>query len=129
MQLKSVVPAGAFWKKGKVRHCMKATPLEMTTLDFFHRKYSKEGFPHPSDVEIVERLNTGSGRRVVLKTPATIKGFSGYLDMQGHFIEMDGLEQGLMATVSVDDGAIDELEFSVYGEHVWDGGEKSWRIV
>lgn len=108
---------------------MKATELEVDTLEFFSQAYASKGFPKPSAIEVLERMNTGSGRRVVLKTASVIDGYSGYLDMQGHFIEMDGLEFGLMATISVEKGVIDELEFSVYGGQIWNGEETCWRIV
>jgi hypothetical protein len=87
------------------------------------------GFPDPEMIFVLDRTNTGAGRRVSLSSSVRMPGFSGYLDMGGHFIEMEGIENGMMAVVSVVDGSIDELEFSVYGECLWNGEERVWKII
>ncbi|MDX9763453.1 MAG: hypothetical protein RBT79_00605 [Chiayiivirga sp.] len=108
---------------------MKPTALEADVLELFYREYSDLSFPNPQSIEIIDRINTGSGRRVILKAPTLLDTYSGYLDMRGHFIEMKGLDHGLMATICVDKGVIDELEFSVYGENLWNGEEGCWKII
>jgi hypothetical protein len=108
---------------------MTQSELERATLTLLHKLYGHLGFPSPEMITVLDRINTGAGRRVLLRTSVQMPGFSGYLDMGGHFIEMEGLENGMMATVSVVDGSIDELEFSVYGEHLWNGEERVWKII
>jgi hypothetical protein len=108
---------------------MNITELEKNTIDIFWRTHALKGFPHPSKVEVLCRVNTGAGRRVALRSDVLMSGFTGYLDMEGRFIEMEGVDGGIMATISVDDGALSELEFSVYGNCTWDGEERPWRIM
>jgi hypothetical protein len=103
--------------------------LERATLMLFHELHGHLGFPSPEMITVTNRKNTGAGRYVSLNSSAQIQGFSGYLDMGGHFIEMEGVESGMMATISIIDEALDELEFSVYGDSFWDGEERLWKIL
>lgn len=53
----------------------------------------------------------------------------GYLDMGGHFIEMNGVEHGLMAVIAVIRSVVTELEITTYGDVEWNGVEKEWKII
>jgi hypothetical protein len=102
--------------------------LESALLTEFHVLYQNRGFPHPSKVLVVGRENTGAGRYVKLHTAEPPMSESGYLDLGGKFISMDGVPYGLMAVVDVSDGRPSEIEIAVYGEFDWDGEERSWSI-
>ena len=103
--------------------------LEYGTLRVFHEMYGSVGFPAPQDIAVVRRESTGAGRYVELKCDASLTIGDGFLDLGGRYIEMSGVANGLMAVVSVDGGAVTQLEFSVYGNQVWDGQEREWSIV
>jgi hypothetical protein len=53
----------------------------------------------------------------------------GYIDLGGSFIEMEGLQNGMMAVALVKNNHLTTLEFTVYGGDSWDGEEREWKIV
>lgn len=105
------------------------TPLELAVLEVFHDEYSSLGFPLPDAITVSARSNTGVGRFVTLVTDARLNLENGYLDMGGHFIEMSGVSNGLMAMVSIVNSSLEQLEIAVYGDESWDGSESRWQIV
>jgi hypothetical protein len=103
--------------------------FEFAVLKVFHSLYGDTcNFPDPNEVSIVERSNTGAGRYVKLESSIQVAMPDGYLDMGGRYIQMEGVPNGLMATVAITKGRIDVLEIAVYGNTSWDGQEKSWSI-
>lgn len=108
---------------------MKQTDLEYQTLALLSKLHGDKGFPQPESIRVLSRVNTGSGRFVSLESEVLVGSFSGYLDLEGSFIEMDGIEDGMMAAACIDAGVLSELEFAVYGDSGWDGEERLWRFV
>lgn len=106
-----------------------ASPLESALLTVFHKEYRERGFPSPTEVRVISRENTGAGRYSKLSSTAHISGPDGVLDMNGKYIQMEGLPHGMAAVVSIRRGAIDQLEIAVYGEESWDGVERRWSIL
>ncbi len=49
--------------------------------------------------------------------------------MSGHFIEMRGLPDGMMAVVLIKGRRVEVLELTVYGGDSWDGEEREWKIA
>ena len=105
------------------------SPLEMAILTTFHDLYKDSGFPSPKGVQVRRRENTGSGRYVDLVPVESPLLPEGHLDLGGHFIEMAGVPNGLMAVVRVKDHCVDQIEISVYGDAPWSGEEVKWKIV
>jgi hypothetical protein len=103
--------------------------LEAALLREFHHLYSFKGFPDPASIFIAGRSNTGAGRYVELRTLAAPMPDSGYLDLGGKFIEMEGVSTGMMAVILVRDGKPVEIEIAVYGNAPWDGEEREWSIT
>jgi len=105
------------------------TSLEVAILEIFHAQYGRQGFPSVHEVSVVSRKNTGAGRLVKLSSDRPLSCPDGYLDMGGHFIEMSGIEHGLMAVVAVVHSLVAELEIATYGDIAWDGVERVWKII
>ena len=106
-----------------------SSALENAVLDCFHQLYQAQGFPQASSIGILRRENTGGGRYVELACDQRSQLDDGYIDMGGGFIEMSGLQNGMMAVVLVKDGRVQVLEFTVYGGDLWDGEEREWKII
>ena len=104
------------------------SPLENAILQVFFDEYGNQGFPLPGTIKIRNRENTGAGRYVYLHSSAEVRCEDGYLDMGGRFIEMEGVPNGLMAVVSIENSRLDQLEISTYEED-WDGEERPWKII
>jgi hypothetical protein len=107
---------------------LQPTALESALLDTFHALYAKDGFPHPKQISLVSRDNTGAGRYVELSVSGSEMKHDGYLDLGGKFIEIEGVSDGMMAVVFITDGAPKILELTVYGGEGWDGIERPWAI-
>lgn len=104
------------------------TSLESALLLVFHELYGNIGFPPPDVVRIVGRTNTSAGRYVDLACDSAIQ-YEGLLDMQGRYIELNGVENGLMAVVQVKNNRLQDIELAAYGGASWDGQERGWAIV
>jgi hypothetical protein len=107
---------------------LQPTALESALLNEFHTLYAREGFPHPEQVSLLSRENTGGGRYVDLSSPGAAMKRDGYLDLGGKFIQIDGVPNGLMAVVLISDGQPKILELTVYGGDHWDGAERQWAL-
>ena len=105
------------------------TSLESSVLEVFCAQYEGEGFPSVHEIFVVSRQNTGAGRVIKLSSSRPLSCPDGYLDMGGHFIEMSGIEHGLMAVVAVVHSLAAELEIATYGDVAWDGVEREWKII
>lgn len=105
------------------------SPMETAVLKVFHELYRGTGFPRPEKIGVRRRENTGSGRYVDLDATEGVQLNDGRLDFGGHFIEMQGVPNGLMAVVAVQDHRISQLEIAVYGDEPWDGEEREWSIA
>lgn len=103
--------------------------LETAVLERFHEVYSAIGFPSAKSINLLRRENTGNGRYVDIESDTEVNVNDGYLDLGGSFIEMEGLPNGMMAVVLVQNRRLKVLEFSVYGGDEWDGEEREWKIV
>lgn len=104
------------------------TAMEKEILSVFHDEYASAGFPAVERIEVVRRINTGSGRRVMLCSESRIALDDGYHDMAGRYIEIDEVKNGMMAVVSVVANRLEELEISTYGDTSWSGSEEKWAI-
>jgi hypothetical protein len=107
---------------------LQPTALESALLSEFHTLYAKVGFPHPQQVRVLSRDNTGSGRYVELSSPGATLQRDGYFDLGGKFIEMEGVPNGMMAVVLIVQGQPKTLELTVHGEDGWDGTEHQWAL-
>jgi hypothetical protein len=105
------------------------SPLETALLATFHELYKDRGFPSPERVKVLHRENTGSGRYTDLVSPDKTRLDDGCLDLAGHFVEMSGIPNGLMAVARIRDHQLLQIEMSVYGDDPWDGEEREWKIV
>ncbi len=105
------------------------TPLEATVLNFMHAHHAAEGVEPASHSGVKWRKNTGGGRYVGLASPSIVSLPDGFLGLDGHIIEMDGLPFGLMCVAVIESGRMIELEFTPVGDVAWDGVERPWRIV
>src|ERR1700758_790446 len=105
---------------------LQPTALESALLAEFHALYAQDGFPHPAQIALLSRDNTGAGRYVRLSSPDSPLKRDGYFDLGGKFIDIEGVPNGMMAVVLVTDGQLKTLELAVYGEDNWDGIERRW---
>jgi len=108
---------------------MAQSALETAVLDRFHQLYQAQGFPPAEAVRVLRRENTGGGRYTEVECDAALRLNDGYVDLDGSFVEMAGLPNGMMAVILVKDGRLKTLEFTVYGGDPWDGDERAWKIV
>ena len=122
------IPA-AYRKKERhlQNHGKRLRQLEVEILNRLHSLYREKGFPEVAAISIIERVNTGAGRLVKLRHHGRCELLDGYYDLGGSYIEMAGLENGLMAVVSVVSGEIRGLEIAVYGDAAWNGRENLWH--
>ena len=104
------------------------TELESALLDEFHLLYAEDGFPHPQQIALMSRDNTGAGRYVELSASGATMKRNGYLDLGGKYIEIEGVPNGMMAVVLITEGQPQILELTVYGGDNWDGIERRWAI-
>src|SRR5919106_1265102 len=102
------------------------SPLEVDVLSAFYELYRDRGFPRPDKVTVRQRANTGTGRYVDLTANELLQIDDGYIDLGGRVIEMEGIPNGIMATVAIVEGKLDQLELAVYGDDAWDGEEREW---
>lgn len=105
------------------------SPLECDILRLFFELYKSLGFPDLRDIKVLSRYNTGAGRYVYLAPDALIQCEDQFLDMNGAYIEMEGVKYGLMAVVAVTDRKMENLEIVTYGDCGWDGHERPWKMV
>jgi len=96
------IPA-AYRKKERLlqNHGESLSQLEVEILSRLHSLYREKGFPEVAAIAITERVNTGAGRLVKLRHRGRCELLDGYYDLGGSYIEMAGLENGLMAVVCV----------------------------
>jgi hypothetical protein len=107
---------------------LQPTELESALLREFHTLYARQGFPHPEQISLLSRKNTGGGRYVNLSSAGAAIMRDGHLDLGGKFVEIDGVPNGLMAVVLISDGQPNILELTVYGGDHWDGTERKWVL-
>ena len=108
---------------------LQQTPLESALLNRFHELYHANGFPAAKVVRVIRRENTGGGRYVDIASDERVHLDDGYIDLEGKFIEMNGIPNGMMAVAVIKDGRLTTLEFTVYGGDYWDGVERGWKFV
>ena len=111
-----------------MRGCQK-TRLEDAVLGHFHKIHRAKGFPLSEAVRVLERHVTPCGRYVEIESDIHVQMDDGYLDLEGSYIEMKGLPNGIMAVVMVNRQRVTMLEFTTYGGDSWDGNEDDWAIV
>lgn len=100
---------------------MKISHLEERLLLEGFRNYWQIGFPHPKDIKVTARDNTGAGRHTRIEHDATVECADGVLEM-GQF-DMAGLENGAIYRFLLEAGKIRELEVIVNGSGYWNGDE------
>ena len=105
------------------------TALERSLIAMFYELYRSEGFPSPADICITLRENTLCGRYLALASSTPSELPDGHYDLGGNFIEIPGVEHGLMAVARAADGKPVEIEIVAYGGESWDGTESTWTIV
>lgn len=103
--------------------------LETAVLDRFRQLYQGKGFPSAELIRVLRRENTGCGRYVDLECDTPVQLNDGYIDLDGAYIEMESLKNGMMAVVLVRDSRVRVLEFTAYGGDSWSGDEREWKIV
>ena len=110
-------------------NAVQLSALENTVLKRFHELYKDRGFPDVDAIRVRRRDFTRGGRYVDLESSLEVAVEDGYLDFGGHFIEMTGLPNGIMAVVLVNNRRVKLLELTVYGGEYWNGEERDWKIV
>jgi hypothetical protein len=80
-------------------------------------------------LEVSRRECTGVGRYAHFLDRAKQHLPDGSYAADAHFIEMDGVPNGLFFTVEVANGSISYLELVSCGADSWDGVERAWSIV
>jgi hypothetical protein len=102
--------------------------FECAVLTRFHDLYAALGFPHAREIEVVGRMNTPCGRHLDFLPNRMLQIPDGYLDLQGLYIEMEGVEKGMMAVACVEKGTLRFMEITTYGGEAWDGLERPWTF-
>jgi hypothetical protein len=106
------------------------TALELDLLTRFHTRYNASGFPHPSQVRVTARRNTGAGRFTYLDHEGSVQTPNGQLDLGRYSqFDMSGLEAGASFSVQVENARLAYLEIVVNGEAEWDGSERPWFVI
>lgn len=105
------------------------TGMESALLRRFWELYGSYGFPVPDQVIFVGRKDTGGGRYLTLASDSELHMKDGYYDLGGAFVELDCLQDGLMAVVAVENSRLRCLEITPYGDVGWNGDEAGWRVV
>jgi hypothetical protein len=102
------------------------TPME----DAIIRIVSERHWPgfRTDSLEVTRREHTGVGRYTHLVDHAEQSIEDGSYGAGDHFVEMDGVPNGLFFTVEAENGRISYLEIASCGSDSWDGEERSWRI-
>jgi len=104
------------------------TPLERALLEHFYEFHALEGFPSPDAIVVVSRKNTGTGRWVLLDTPASMAKAEDTLYMDDHWcILIPSVEEYLFAMVHVREHKLSTLEIVTNGAP-WGGDETGWTI-
>lgn len=80
-------------------------------------------------LEVTRRECTGVGRYTHFVDRAKQHLKDGCYAANAHFIEMDGVPNGLFFTVEVENGSISYLELVSCGSDSWDGVERAWSIA
>jgi hypothetical protein len=80
-------------------------------------------------LEVTRREHTGVGRytHVIDRGEQPLK--DGTYGAGSHFIEMDGVQNGIFFVVEVDKSRISYLEMVTAGGDSWDGLERNWKIT
>jgi hypothetical protein len=101
--------------------------LERTLLELV----AKEHWPkfRVSEVTVTRREPTGVGCYVYLRDMAEQVLPNGIYALGTHFIEMDGIRNGLFFSFLVANERIHYLELVTVGDDAWDGVERTWRIA
>lgn len=111
------------------RESAQLSPLEFAVVTAFHELYGDRGFPAPVKIRVRRRENTGAGRYVDIDTEDRVDLEDGAVDLGGRFIEMTGVQNGLMAVAHIKNHRVQQIELAVYGVDHWDGVERRWSIV
>jgi hypothetical protein len=80
-------------------------------------------------LEVSRREHTGVGRYTHFVDHAQQAIPDGTYGADAHFVDMDGIPNGLFFVVEVEGSRISYLEVVTAGADSWDGVERSWRIV
>jgi len=115
--------------KEKPTEATKMTSLEAAILRMYYERYKKYNFPSPSEISVLSRVNTGSGRYTHLFSSNEIGVPDGQLHV-GSFgqFNMDGLPHGASFWLYIKEHRLDQLEIAVNGDEQWDGTEYNWKI-
>ncbi|MFN3511616.1 MAG: hypothetical protein ACK41C_01115 [Phenylobacterium sp.] len=102
------------------------TPLENDILEVVAEIHAESGFPHPEEINVSSRVNTGGGRNtdiwcanaVDLASPVGVP----------VVIKLPQLRYGAMALVFMRDKRLSFLEIAVFGDDFWNGDETGYSL-
>ena len=103
------------------------TPLESAVIQLVADEHWP-GFRWDA-LDVTRRESTGVGRYTHFVDRSRQPLIDGSYAAGGHFVEMDGVPNGLFFTIEVANGSIAYLEIVSCGADSWDGVERAWRIA
>jgi hypothetical protein len=103
------------------------TPLERAVIQLVADQHWP-GF-RVDQLAVTGRECTGVGRYTHFVDHAKQQLVDGSYAADAHFIEMDGVPNGLFFTIEVANASISYLEIVSCGADSWDGVERAWSIA
>jgi hypothetical protein len=103
------------------------TPLEFAIIQLV----ADQNWPNfrVGELEVTSREFTGVGCYTHFRDLAEQKLVDGSYGAGLHFVEMEGVPNGLFFVVEVDRSRIAYLEVVSAGDDTWDGVERTWKIT
>ena len=103
------------------------TPLEKAIVGIV-AEHNWPGF-HVNQLEVTRRENTGVGRYTYLIDHSGQSVTDGSYGAGTHFIEMEGVPNGLFFIIEVKNSHVSYIEIVSSGTDSWDGEERAWRVA
>ena len=106
---------------------MPLTPMERSIL----RLVADRHWPQfdVEQVDAVSRENTGVGRFTYLLDRGDQPIPDQLYGADNHYIQMEGVRDGLFFVVETKDGRVYYIEIVSVGDDTWDGVERAWSFV
>lgn len=103
------------------------SPLERAVVEFVATRHWP-GF-RVDEVAVSRREDTGVGRYIYFEDEGDQPLVDGSYSADGHFIEMEGIPNGIFFVIEVSNSRISYLELVTCGNDSWDGVERGWKIA
>jgi hypothetical protein len=109
---------------------LELSALERRILELYYIRYNMYGFPQPDALSVTSRSNTGSGRITKLFHEGQLDSPDGELFLGSYsYLEMEGMDYGANFSVDISEKKVSSVEILCVGNIIWDGLERSWRIL